>query len=89
MPEPLFNKVAGLRPPTLFKKRLWHMCFPVDFAKFLRAPFLQDISGKLLLEVRFELVSFIVIQTLFFRPDAFFESNDLQILFRKIRDLLL
>ena len=22
-----FNKVAGLRPATLLKKRLWHMCF--------------------------------------------------------------
>ena len=25
------------RPATLFKKRLWHRCFPVNFAKFLRA----------------------------------------------------
>ena len=31
-----FNKVAGLRPATLLKKRLWHTCFPVNFAKFLR-----------------------------------------------------
>ena len=23
-----FNKVAGLRPATLLKKRLWHRCFP-------------------------------------------------------------
>ena len=33
------NKVAGLRPATLFKKRLWHRCFPVNFAKFLRTLF--------------------------------------------------
>ena len=26
-----FNKVAGLRPATLLKKRLWHRCFPVNF----------------------------------------------------------
>ena len=26
MPESLFNKVAGLRPTTLLKKRLWHSC---------------------------------------------------------------
>ena len=26
-----FNKVAGLRSATLFKKRLWHRCFPVNF----------------------------------------------------------
>ena len=31
------------------KKRLWHRCFPVNFAKFLRAPFLQNTSGRLLL----------------------------------------
>ena len=40
-----FNKVAGLRPATLLKKRLWHKCFPVNFAKFLKAPFLQNTSG--------------------------------------------
>ena len=34
-----FNKVAGLRLATLFKKRFWHKCFPVDFAKFLRISF--------------------------------------------------
>ena len=30
---------------TLFKKSLWHRCFPINFAKFLRAPFLQNSSG--------------------------------------------
>ena len=34
-----FNKVASLRLATLLKKRLWHRCFPVKFAKFLRTPF--------------------------------------------------
>ena len=29
-----FNKVAGLRAATLLKKRLWHRCFPENFAKF-------------------------------------------------------
>ena len=33
-----FNKVAGLTPATLLKKRLWYRCFPVNFAKFLRTP---------------------------------------------------
>ena len=32
------NKVAGLRPGTLLKKRLRRRCFPVDFPKFLRTP---------------------------------------------------
>ena len=48
-----FNKVAGLRPATLLKKRLWHRCFPVNFAKFLRSPFLQNTSGRLLLDTDF------------------------------------
>ena len=38
-----------LRPATLLKKRLWQRCFPVNFAKFLRTPFLQNTSGRLLL----------------------------------------
>ena len=28
-----------------FKKRFWHRCFPVHFAKFLRTLLLQNISG--------------------------------------------
>ena len=43
VPEPLFNKVAGLRLAILLKKRLWHSCFHVNFAKFLRTP-LQNTS---------------------------------------------
>ena len=45
-----FNKAAGLRTTTLLRKRLWHRCFPVNFAKFLRTPFLQNTSGHLLLK---------------------------------------
>ena len=37
------------RPVTLLKKRLWHRCFPVNFMKFLRAPFSQNTSWRLLL----------------------------------------
>ena len=44
-----FNKVAGLRPATLLKKRLWHRCFHVNFAKFLRTPFFIEHICKLLL----------------------------------------
>ena len=36
------NKVAGLRRATILKKRLCHRCFPVNFAKFLRTPFLIE-----------------------------------------------
>ena len=44
-----FNKVAGLKTETLLKKRLWHRCFPVSFAIFLRTPFSQNTSRRLLL----------------------------------------
>ena len=43
-----FNKVGGLRSATLFKKRLLHSCFPVNFAKFFRTPFIQNNSWQLL-----------------------------------------
>ena len=33
------QKVAGLRPVTLLKKRFWHRCFPVKFVNFLRKHF--------------------------------------------------
>ena len=32
------------------KKRLWRRCFPVNFMKFLRTPFLQNNSGRLVLD---------------------------------------
>ena len=38
----LFCKKRCLRPATLLKKRLLHRCFPVNFAKFLRTPFLKE-----------------------------------------------
>ena len=37
----IFNKVAGLIT--------WHKYIPVNFAKFLRRPFLQSTSERLLL----------------------------------------
>ena len=43
------NKVAALRPATLFQKRLWHRCFPVNFTKFLRTSFLKEHLWWLLL----------------------------------------
>ena len=52
-----FNRVAGLRPATLLKKRPWRRCFPVNFTKFLRIPFSQNTSGRLLLIVVFNILS--------------------------------
>ena len=45
-----FKEVAGFRPVTLLKKRLWRRCFPVNFANFVGAPFLQNASGRLPLQ---------------------------------------
>ena len=50
-----FAKLTGkhlcqsLRPATLFKKRLWHRCFLVNFAKFLRTSFFIEHLRWLLL----------------------------------------
>ena len=51
-----FNKV-GLRPATLLKKRLWHRCFPVNFEKFLRTPFLTEHLWWLLLNKPLKMIS--------------------------------
>ena len=39
-----YNKVAGL-----LKKRLWHRCFHVNFAKFLKTSFFREHLRWLLL----------------------------------------
>ena len=38
----LINKVACLSLQFYLKKRLWHRCFPVNCANFLRTPFLTE-----------------------------------------------
>ena len=45
----LCQRLCFNRPATLLKKSLCHRCFPVNFAKLLRIPFLQNTSGRLLL----------------------------------------
>ena len=40
------------RPATLFKKKALAHMFSVNFAKFLRTPFLQNTSGRLLLYIK-------------------------------------
>ena len=47
-----FNKVTGLRAATLLKKGLWHRCFPVNFEKFLRTPFLLTEHLQMTASVR-------------------------------------
>ena len=48
-----FHKVAGLSPATLLNMWLWHRCLPVIFPKFLRTPFLQNTSWRLLLNLHY------------------------------------
>ena len=58
-PGLFFNKAAGLRPqvrplvsgPQLYLKRDSSTGAFCDFAKFLRTPFLQNSSGRLLLRL--------------------------------------
>ena len=45
----IFNKATDLKFATLLKKRLLYRCFPVNFAKFLRTPFLTEHLRWLLL----------------------------------------
>ena len=41
--------MRGPKACNFTNKRLWHRCFPGNFAKFLRTLFLQNTSGRLLL----------------------------------------
>ena len=43
-------KVACFQTCSVIKKRLQHRCFHVNFAKFVRIPFLQNTSGRLFLK---------------------------------------
>ena len=62
MPEPLFNKVVVLQSATLLKVRLRHKCFPLNFERSLRTPFLQNTSKRLLLKAQPEILKFVNMQ---------------------------
>ena len=47
---------------NLFKKRLWHKYFSVNFAKFSRTPFLLNTSGRLLLNSLFRRFSKVMVK---------------------------
>ena len=46
------------RPVTLLTKSLWRMCFPVNFAKFLRTPFFTDQLRWMFLKMRSLLLTY-------------------------------
>ena len=43
---------------SILTKKLWHRCFSVNFEKLLTTPFLQIISGRLLLKTFYWVVYF-------------------------------
>ena len=47
----ILRKTTVPEPATLLKKRLWNMCFAVNFVKFLRAPFLTEYLRWLFLAI--------------------------------------
>ena len=58
---------CSVEPATVLKKRLWHRCFPVNFAKFLRTPFLENTSGwQLLFKMALSNLSTRIFSTLVF-----------------------
>ena len=79
-----FNEVVGLRPATLLKKSLWYRCFPVNFVKFLRTPFLQNTSGRLLL---FPLNLLSVLESVTMCVTAKFKQTNAQIIQNSIKSI--
>ena len=49
--SPFSNKLTDPTPAPVSKKKLWHRCFPVDFAKFVRASFFIEHLGWLLQDI--------------------------------------
>ena len=88
-----FNKVAGLRPATLLKKRLWHRCLPVNFGKFLRTPFLIEQLWWLLLSSHHKQANNLIIIFLSNRFFTFFNVKTIiffdLLLFRKFTFFIL
>ena len=52
------KKVASGLPAILLKKRLWHRCFPMNFAKILRTPFFTWHLQWLLVALAFIEISY-------------------------------
>ena len=46
-----FNNIAVLKSATLLKKRLWHRCFPMNFAKISKNIFFMEHLWWLLLNI--------------------------------------
>ena len=67
----LLNKVVGLRSATLLRRRLWHRYFPVNFAYFLRTPFLHNTFGASKLSLLISGVPVLILMTFWNYKTAF------------------
>ena len=47
------SKRKGLWPVTFLKKRLWHRCFPVNYAKFIKRVFYRTRLGTASVQLNF------------------------------------
>ena len=47
--ESILNKGSGLKACSFIKKRFYHRCFPVKFAKFLTTFFLEHLRWLVLI----------------------------------------
>ena len=70
---------------TLFlNKELWHRCFPVNFAKFLKSSFLHNTSGWLFLKISAVLWKWIMEKE---KPRDLFWCQDAKLVSAKICEL--
>ena len=60
-----FDKVAGLS--LQLEKRLWQMCFPVNFVKFLKTPFFIEHPRWMLLSFNIKLKMFLKVKNIIFQ----------------------
>ena len=71
-----FNKVASIRHATLLRKSLWHRCFPVNFAKFLKTFFYRTSLDACFCQ-RFKL-QFIVVFFRMVHKNKFFRKSSVK-----------
>ena len=63
---------------NFIKKRLWRRCFPVNFAKFLRTPFIDWFSRYILFLLKISLANYLKLISILFNPSP---SNILKAVF--------
>ena len=77
-----FNKVAGQRPVTLLKQRLWYKCFSLNFEKILKTFLLKNTSGGILPKSPLSLKQFITWKELNIEQNSFWKWTFTNVTFR-------